>query len=94
MLRVLALSVLASTYASAEDAAPTAAECITLFTTAEETTCDSIAAFAQCLASSDAPPGDTFLVRGERVLAKAQEEKPLCSLEVSPSFKVVNREVR
>lgn len=90
--RTVSIVLAAVAVCQADDAAPTAAECITFFTTAQVQDCDAIATFAQCLASTTVD--NEFKVRGERVLAKAQEDKPHCNLAVMPKFKVVDREVR
>lgn len=90
--RTVSIVLAAVAVCQADDAAPTAAECITFFTTAQVQDCDAIATFAQCLASTTVD--NEFKVRGERVLAKAQEDKPHCTLAVMPKFKVVDREVR
>ena len=67
-----------------------AATCLGRFTIAGKS-CDTISAFAFCLAQSD--PDDKFRASADNALAEAQSAVPNCDLRVTPSIKVVDREV-
>ena len=73
--------------------AMSAAECTFQHTTSTaEEGCVAIQTFALCLAQVRAE--DPNLVSAEKLLGTAQEETKGCDIQVNPSFKVVNREVR
>ena len=76
--------------AAAEDASLTADQCAGQFLLGEEQGCEEITSLAKCIATAGE---DAFRAKAEAVLVEAQAKNPLCELAVTPSFRVVNREV-
>ena len=88
-----ALSILSSCagFTSAQDG-KSAAACITDYSLAANKGCSAISTFGQCIAES--PPNDDYRIKAEDALVSAQRAFPDCELTVTPSFRVVDREVR
>eukprot|EP00729_Bicosta_minor_P015817 gene15817-24511_t len=72
--------------------AMSAAECTFQHTTSGEEGCTAIQTFALCLANVKA--SDPNLKSAEVLLATTQKDTTGCDIQVSPSFKVVDRELR
>jgi hypothetical protein len=68
-----------------------AASCIGRFVSAPKN-CGSISAFAHCVALTKS--SDSFRANAEKLLAESQVDIPDCDLKVTPSIKVVDRELR
>ena len=89
MLRVALVSLLVHQIHA--ESAPDAARCIITFSRTNPTTCDSLNEFALCCAGIRTD--DEFRADALAQLETAQASTKGCSIEVAPSFRVIDREV-